>query len=156
MGVFSSLNQLKVLDLSYNHLFGDIFGWPASIQIVDISSNHFSETIQFSSLQRAWRLIELNVSNNSFMGSIPSFPCVNSTIVKLLDFSHNQHSGQIPSGLGACSKLKVFRAGFNYLSGLLPADIYTAMRLEEISLPSNDLSRIGCGRVREATVYCRG
>ncbi|GLT72195.1 hypothetical protein SLA2020_441490 [Shorea laevis] len=73
MGVFSSLNQLKVLDLSYNHLFGDIFGWPASIQIVDISSNHFSETIQFSSLQRAWRLIELNVSNNSFMGSIPHF-----------------------------------------------------------------------------------
>jgi hypothetical protein len=38
-GFFSSLNRLKVLDLSYNHLFGDISGWPNSIQIVDISNN---------------------------------------------------------------------------------------------------------------------
>ncbi|XP_059430143.1 receptor-like protein 2 [Corylus avellana] len=139
-GLFSSLNQLKVIDLSYNHLFGDIFGWPASLQIVDISSNQFSETIQSSFIQRAWRLIELNVSNNSFMGPIPSFPCFNSSFVSLLDFSHNHHSGQIPCGLGACSKLKVFRAGFNSLSGLLPHDIYNATGLDEISLPFNNLS----------------
>ncbi|XP_059430110.1 receptor-like protein 2, partial [Corylus avellana] len=137
--LFSSLNQLKVLDLSYNHIFGEIIGWPASIQILGISSNHFNQTIQSLFLQRAWRLIELNVSNNSFVGPIPSFPCTNSSLVRLLDFSHNHHSGHIPSGLGACSKLKVFRAGFNYLSGLLPDDIYNAARLEEISLPSNDL-----------------
>jgi Leucine-rich repeat (LRR) protein len=139
-GLFSSLNQLKVLDLSYNRLFGDIYAWPASIQIVDISSNQFNETIQSSSLQRAWRLTELNVSNNSFMGPIPSFPCINSSLVILLDFSLNHHSGHIPSGLGACSKLKVFRAGFNSLSGPLPDDMYNATELEEISLPSNDLS----------------
>ncbi|XP_062172456.1 receptor-like protein 3 [Alnus glutinosa] len=139
-GLFSSLNQLKVIDLSYNRLFGDISGWPASIQIVDISSNHFSETIQSSFLQRAWRLTELNVSNNSFTGPIPSFPCSNSSLVRLLDFSRNHHSGHIPSGLGACSKLKVFRAGFNSLSGLLPPDIYNATRLEEIFLPVNNIS----------------
>jgi Leucine-rich repeat (LRR) protein len=138
-GLFSSLNQLKVLDLSYNNLFGDTSGWPSSIQIVDISSNQFSETIQSSFLQRAWRLTDLNVSNNSLTGPIPSFPCINSSVVKLLDFSHNYHSGHIPHGLGACSKLKVFRAGFNSLSGLLPDDIYNAMGLEEISLPSNNL-----------------
>ena len=139
-GLFSSLNELKVLDLSYNHLFGDISGWPASLQIVDISSNQFSETIQSSFLQRAWRLIELNVSNNNFAGPIPSFPCINSSLVKLLDFSHNHHSGHIPSGLGACSKLMVFRAGFNSLSGLLHHDIYNATGLKEISLSFNDLS----------------
>jgi Leucine-rich repeat (LRR) protein len=139
-GLFSSLNQLKVLDLSYNHLFGDISAWPASIQIVDISSNQFNEIIQSSFFQRAWRLTELNASNNSFMGPIPSFPCSNSSLVKLLDFSHNHHSGHIPSGLGACSKLKVFRAGFNSLLGPLPDDIFNATELEEISLPSNDLS----------------
>jgi hypothetical protein len=139
-GLLSSLIQLKVIDLSYNRLFGDISGWPASIQIVDISSNHFSETIQSFFLQRAWRLTELNVSNNSFMGPIPSFPCNNSSLVSLLDFSRNHHSGHIPSGLGACSKLKVFRAGFNFLSGPLPHDIYNATRLEEISLPFNNIS----------------
>ena len=52
-GLFSSLNQFKVLDLSYNHLFGDISSWHTSIQIVDISSNQFKETIQSSFLQRA-------------------------------------------------------------------------------------------------------
>ncbi|XP_062173138.1 receptor-like protein 2 [Alnus glutinosa] len=139
-GFFSSLNQLKLLDLSYNHLFGDISALPASIQIVDISSNQFSETIQSSFFQSAWQLTELNVSNNSFMGPIPSFPCSNSSLVRLLDFSHNHHSGHIPSGLGACSKLKVFRAGFNSLSGLVPHDIYNATRLEEISLPFNNIS----------------
>jgi Leucine-rich repeat (LRR) protein len=140
MGLFSSLNQLKVLDLSYNRLFGDISGWPASTEIVDLSSNHFNGTIQSSFIQRAWRLVELNVSNNSFVGPIPSYPCTDSSFVRLLDFSHNLHSGQVPSGLGSCSKLKVFRAGFNSLSGLLPRDIYSATGLEEISLPSNDLS----------------
>jgi len=139
-GLFLSLNQLKVLDLSYNHLYGDPSGWPASIQIVDISSNQFSETIQSSFFQKAWRLTELNVRNNSFMGPIPSFPCINSSLVKLLDFSHNHHSGHIPRGLGACFKLKVFRAGFNSLLGPIPDDIYNATRLEEISLPCNDLS----------------
>jgi Leucine-rich repeat (LRR) protein len=138
-GLFSSLNNLKVLDLSYNNLFGDIFGWPASIQIVDISSNQFSGTIQSSFLQRAWRLTKLNVSNNSFTGPIPSYPCINSSFVKLLDFSHNHHDGQIPSGLGSCPKLSVFRAGSNSLSGQLPDDIYNATGLEEISLPSNNL-----------------
>ncbi|XP_059430116.1 receptor-like protein 2 [Corylus avellana] len=139
-GLFLSLNQLKVLDLSYNNLFGDTSGWPSSVQIVDISSNQFSETIQSSFLQRAWRLTDLNVSNNNLAGLIPSIPCINSSVVKLLDFSHNHYSGHIPRGLGACSKLKVFRAGFNYLSGLLPHDIYNAVGLEEISLPSNNLS----------------
>jgi Leucine-rich repeat (LRR) protein len=139
-GLFVSLNQLKVLDLSYNHLFGNLSSWPSSLQIVDISSNHFNEIIQSSFLQRAWRLTELNVSNNYFIGPIPSFPCINSSLVRFLDFSHNYHSGQIPSGLGACSKLKVFRAGFNSLVGLLPPDIYNVTGLEEISLPFNNLS----------------
>jgi Leucine-rich repeat (LRR) protein len=138
-GFFSSLNQLKVLDLSYNHIFGDISGWPTSIQIVDISCNYFSEIIQSSFLQGAWQLTELNVSNNNFMGPIPSIPCMNSSLVRFLDFSYNNHSGQIPSGLGACSKLKVFRAGFNSLIGLLPHDLYNLTGLEEISLPFNNL-----------------
>ena len=142
-GLFSSLNQLKVLDLSYNHLSGDIgsvSGLPSSIQIVDISSNRLNGMIDPSFLQRALSLINLNVSNNSFTGPIPSSPCINSPFVMLIDFSHNHHDGQVPSGLGGCSKLKVFRAGFNSLSGSLPSNIYSATELEEISLPFNDLS----------------
>jgi len=148
---FSSLNQLMILDLSYNYLGGDISlqfasnsssngTWPTSIQILDMSSNNFNGMIQPSFLARAWNLIKLNVSKNSFTGPIPSSLCINSPFVRLLDFSLNHHGGQIPIGLGKCSELKVFRAGFNSFSGLLPHDIYSATRLEEISLPFNNLS----------------
>ncbi|XP_040991298.1 receptor-like protein 3 [Juglans microcarpa x Juglans regia] len=147
---FSSLNQLMILDLSFNYLAGDIsllfssnessMGWPASIQIIDLSSNYFNGTIQSSFLQRSWNLTKLNVSNNNFRGPIPSFLCINSPFVRLLDFSSNYHGGQVPKGLSACSKLEVFRAGFKSLSGLLPNDIYHATALEEISLHSNNLS----------------
>jgi hypothetical protein len=119
---FSSLNQLKILDLSYNYLGGDISlmlsssgsftGWPTSIQMLDMSSNNLSGTMQSSFFQGAWNLIKLNVGNNSFTGPIPSSFCINSPFVKFLDFSHNDYSGQIPNGLGRCSELKVFRAGF--------------------------------------------
>ncbi|XP_059430059.1 receptor-like protein 2 [Corylus avellana] len=149
-GFFSSLNQLKILDLSYNYLGGDISlmfssngsstGWPTSIQILDMSSNNFNGMMQSSFLLRAWNLIKLNVSNNSFTGPIPSSLCINSPFVRLLDFSHNHYSGQIPNGLGGCSELEVLRAGFNSLSRVLPHDIHNATRLEEISLPSNYLS----------------
>ncbi|KAG6682949.1 hypothetical protein I3842_13G168300 [Carya illinoinensis] len=147
---FSSFNQLEVLDLSNNHLAGDVSllfssngssnGWPSSIRLVDISNNDFNGIIQSWFLQRAEKLDKLNVSHNSFTGSIPNYLCMHSPFVKLLDFSFNHHSGQIPGGLGACSKLEIFRAGFNSLSGLIPHDIYSATRLEEISLPSNNLT----------------
>ncbi|KAG6632578.1 receptor-like protein 2 [Carya illinoinensis] len=147
---FSAFNQLEVLDLSNNHLAGDVSllfssngssnGWPSSIRLLDISNNDFNGIIQSWFLQRAEKLDKLNVSHNSFTGSIPNYLCMHSPFVKLLDFSFNHHSGQIPGGLGACSKLEIFRAGFNSLSGLIPHDIYSATRLEEISLPSNNLT----------------
>ncbi|KAF5447938.1 hypothetical protein F2P56_033450 [Juglans regia] len=147
---FSSFNQLKVLDLSNNHLAGDISflfssngssnGWPSSIRVVDISNNDFNGIIQYWFLQRAQKLNKLNVSHNSFTGSILDSLCMHSPFVRFLDFSFNHHDGQIPYGLGGCSKLEIFRAGFNSLSGLIPHDIYSATRLEEISLPSNNLT----------------
>ncbi|KAG6630038.1 hypothetical protein CIPAW_14G127900 [Carya illinoinensis] len=149
-GIFSSLNQLEVLDLSYNQLNGDISlqfasngssnGLPSSIQIVDLSSNDFNGLIQYWLLQQAWNLTKLNVSHNSFTGPIPSSLCINSPFVRLLDFSSNNHNGEIPKGLEECSRLEVFRAGFNFLSGFLPEDLYGASELEEISLPSNNIS----------------
>ncbi|KAG2675066.1 hypothetical protein I3760_13G167200, partial [Carya illinoinensis] len=137
IGFFSSLNQLKVLDLSYNLLCGDMSllfssngsssnGWPTSIQTIDMSGNHFKGTFQSSFLQQAWNLTQLIPKNNSLTGPIPSFPCTTSPFVRLLDFSFNDHGGQIPS--------------YNSLSGFIPHDIYSATALEEISIHSNNLS----------------
>ncbi|XP_048426060.1 receptor-like protein 2 isoform X2 [Pyrus x bretschneideri] len=140
-GMFSSLNRLEILDLSYNLFSGEI---PLSlsssyIQIVDFSSNQFNGTIPSSFLQHAWNLSSLNLSNNHFTGQIPSSICLRSSSLRVLDFYHNNFSGPIPPGLGNCSELEVFRAGHNTLSGSLPADIYNAQALQEISLSTNGL-----------------
>ncbi|XP_068316145.1 tyrosine-sulfated glycopeptide receptor 1-like [Pyrus communis] len=141
-GFFLSLSRLHILDLSYNFISGEVpLSLPSShIQLVDLSSNQFNGTIPSSFLQRAWNLSNLNVSNNFLTGQIPSSICFYSSSVRLLDFSHNEFSGIIPLGIGNCSKLELFRAGFNNLLGTLPTDIHNAQALEEISLPSNKLS----------------
>ncbi|TQD91971.1 hypothetical protein C1H46_022487 [Malus baccata] len=141
-GFFLSLGRLQILDLSYNLLSGELplSPPPSCIRIVDLSSNQFNGTTPSSFLQRAWNLSNLNVSNNLLEGQIPSFNCSYSPFVRSLDFSHNDFSGIIPLGLGNCSKLELFRAGFNSLMGTLPSDIHKARALEEISLPSNKLS----------------
>ncbi|XP_040361991.1 receptor-like protein 2 [Rosa chinensis] len=129
-------------DLSYNLFFGVL---PSSlpsnhIRIVDLSSNHLHGAIPSSFFQEAWNLISFNVSNNTFSGPIPSSIChPSSSPLQHLDFSFNNFSGSVSSGLGKCSKLQVFRAGHNYLSGLLPEDIFKSTTLEVILLPLNSL-----------------
>ncbi|CAL9016957.1 unnamed protein product [Prunus brigantina] len=139
---FLSFNRLEFLDLSYNLLSGELpFSLPSSnIRTVDLSSNHFHGAIPSSFFQRASNLTSFNVSNNTFIGYVPSFICLHSSpFVRLLDFSSNEFSGNLAFGLGGCSELKVFRAGHNNISGLLPEDIYNATKLEEVAIPLNSL-----------------
>ncbi|XP_062016670.1 receptor-like protein 3 isoform X2 [Rosa rugosa] len=140
-GFFLSLGRLEVLDLSFNLLSGELPGSLSSsnnIRIVDLSSNRFHGAIPSSFFQQAKNLTRFYVMNNSFLGYIPSPICVqSSSLIKLLDFSYNKFGGTLSRGLGNCSKLKVFRAGYNNLSGSLPEDIYDATALEEIAIPAN-------------------
>jgi Leucine-rich repeat (LRR) protein len=152
---FSSLRSLQVLDLSYNRLDGEIPSLDTNnlipIKIVDLSSNHFyGELSQSNSfLQTACNLTRLNVSNNSFAGQIPSNICnISSGSTTLLDFSNNDFSGNLTPGFGECSKLEIFRAGFNNLSGMIPDDLYKATSLVHFSLPVNQLS----GQISDAVV----
>ncbi|XP_048420775.1 receptor-like protein 2 isoform X2 [Pyrus x bretschneideri] len=138
-GLFWSFSCLEILDLSDNLLSRELplFLSSSYIQTVDLSNNQFNATIPSSFLQQAWNLSSLNVSNNHLTGQIPSSICLRSSSLRVLDFSHNNFSGPIPPGLGNCSELEVFRAGDNSLSGSLPADIYNAQALQEISLSTN-------------------
>ncbi|KAJ7960214.1 Receptor kinase [Quillaja saponaria] len=83
------------------------------------------------------------VPTASQVNSLASIFCtneMNSSSLKFLDLSHNDFSGLIPVGLGRCSKLEIFRAGFNQQTGPIPSDIFSAVALQEISLPQNTLS----------------
>ncbi|KAM7474035.1 hypothetical protein LguiB_021278 [Lonicera macranthoides] len=137
---FSSLIQLTQINLSHNCLSGPLpYGFFSSfttLQIVDLSFNCLSGPLPISdTLPIALQILDLstmnlrsfNVSNNSFTGRIPSSICSSdSPSVVILDFSKNGFQGPIGQGFGACEKLEVLRAGFNFLSGPLPDDIYSA------------------------------
>ncbi|CAL5195851.1 unnamed protein product [Lathyrus oleraceus] len=159
---FSILNHLLVLDLSYNHFSGELplgngngNGNSSVVQVFDLSSNSFNGTLPVSLIQNlaeGGNLISFNVSNNSFVGHVPvSNFCVGvhkNSSLRFLDFSSNDFDGAIETGLGGCSKLEKFRAGFNVLSGNIPIDIYDAVSLIEISLPLNKIDgTIGDGIV---------
>ncbi|OMO74261.1 hypothetical protein CCACVL1_16879 [Corchorus capsularis] len=142
--MFSSSVLLETLDLSNNLISGELL--PLSqlsslLKLVDLSSNQFQGLIPPKFFQLAGNLTTFNVSHNGFSGSIPSQVCADHSMsIRVLDFSFNDFSGEIPAGLGKCSKLQVFHAGFNGLSGPIPNDIYNAAALQEASVPVNHLS----------------
>ncbi|PRQ35668.1 putative non-specific serine/threonine protein kinase [Rosa chinensis] len=151
---FLSMNDLEILDLSYNLLFGVLSSsLPSShIRMVDLSSNRLHGAVSSSFFQQAWNLTSFNVSNNTFSGPIPSSIChPSSSSLRHLDFSFNKFNGSISSGLEKCSKLQVFRAGYNYLSGSLPEDMFNSTTLEEISLLRNSLYGAVSDRISNLT-----
>ncbi|KAJ0257217.1 Receptor-like protein 2 [Hirschfeldia incana] len=151
-GFFLALDHLLVLNLSYNNFNGELpleqaFGDGSSIrffpiQTVDLSSNLLQVEILNTSmyLLGAFSLISFNVSNNSFTGPIPSFMCMSSPQLSVLDFSYNDFAGHISPGLGTCLNLSVLRAGFNNISGEIPVEIYNLSELEQLFLPANQLT----------------
>ncbi|KAM7469753.1 hypothetical protein LguiA_007936 [Lonicera macranthoides] len=143
-GFFSSFTTVQIVDLSFNCLSGPLpisDTLPISLQILDLSSNRFNGSIQSSFLWLAMNLRSFNVSNNSFNGKIPSSICrSDSPSVVILDFSYNGFQGPIGQGFGACEKMEVLRASFNFLSEPFPDDIYIAGALQEIILPGNKLN----------------
>lgn len=149
-GFFVSFNRLRVVDLSWNRLSGELAPpdrLSATIQIFNLSSNHFHGAIQASFFQPAPNLESFDVSNNSFTGPIPSFICRYSPSIQRLDFTNNDLTGLISEGFGECKNLQSLRAGFSYLSGEVPQDIYELISLQEIYLPGNQLTGPIDGRI---------
>ncbi|XP_073142878.1 receptor-like protein 3 [Henckelia pumila] len=153
--IFRDLNHLQVLDLSFNAFSGLLqspgyfYSFPRSMQILDLSSNRFNGSVDLSFFHNASNLIGFNVSNNSFKGPIPSSVCTGSPLLQVLDFSMNRFSGSILPGIGRCYSLQVFRAGFNFLSGWIPYDLYSLKNLKEISLSNNQFS----GPINDSIVF---
>ncbi|KAL2493375.1 Tyrosine-sulfated glycopeptide receptor 1 [Abeliophyllum distichum] len=122
-----SLKRLEIVDLSYNRLLGNFAAsdkLPATIQMVDLSSNQFHGTIECSFFELALNFQSFNINNNSFSGPIPSSIC-----------------------FGQCSNLLSLRAGFNNLSEGVPKDIYMVPILQELYLPANRLSGVIDGTI---------
>ncbi|KNA03572.1 hypothetical protein SOVF_207770 [Spinacia oleracea] len=111
----SSLDQLRLLDLSNNRLNGSISPLSncSNLKHVYLSHNDFSGEIppEFGSLQRLLRL----------------------------DVSDNNLQGPLPAELKNLTRLLTFRVQNNAISGIIPDFSETLTQLKELNLSNNEL-----------------
>ncbi|KAK1571336.1 hypothetical protein Q3G72_015299 [Acer saccharum] len=93
----ANLRNLKSLDLSYNKISGSLqHANLRNLKFLDLHDNGMIGSLQELGICNFKNLIELDLSENNFEGHLP--PCVNNlTILRALDLSSNQLTGNIPS-----------------------------------------------------------
>ncbi|CAL5427480.1 unnamed protein product [Camellia sinensis] len=138
---FTGLDQLTTLNLSINFLRGSLppslFQLP-NLQVIDLSRNNFSGSIPMSINLPFLKIFD--IAHNSFESSVPVGICINSTRIRIIDFSANYFFRGIPSGFGNCSSLEQLRLGKNSLAGDIPEDIFRLQRLNQLDLRDNRFS----------------
>ncbi|XP_021800206.1 LRR receptor-like serine/threonine-protein kinase FLS2 [Prunus avium] len=111
-----SLTSLEFLSLSSNNFSGEVPSLKncTNLNILDLGDNKFSGPILASIGESMPYLQILSLRSNSFMGSIPLKLC-GLPALHILDFSHNNLSGNIPHCIGNLSYLKSeFTDEYNY------------------------------------------
>uniref|UniRef100_A0A8R7PMU1 non-specific serine/threonine protein kinase n=2 Tax=Triticum urartu TaxID=4572 RepID=A0A8R7PMU1_TRIUA len=112
-----NLSKLSVLTLPGNQLSGQVpatLGKLAALTVLELSSNNLEGNLDFlSSLSQCRQLWFLGIHNNSFRGVL------------------HGHVGNLTS------RLTIFRAGYNKLTGGIPAAISNISSLELIDLRDN-------------------
>jgi Leucine-rich repeat (LRR) protein len=109
-------SSLTYLDISYNQIHGEI---PISIcnaielEVLDLSNNSFFGTIPQCSIEMSGKSLKvLNLRTNNINGTIPeAFP--STCDLQVLPLNKNQLKGGLPKSLAYCSWLEVLDIGNN-------------------------------------------
>ncbi|TKY62977.1 Phytosulfokine receptor 1 [Spatholobus suberectus] len=115
---FAGLDELRVLNLSYNFFTGSLPDNLFHLQNLEI----------------------MDFSNNHFEGSINTVVCSFFARLRVFKLSNNCFSGEIPGNLGNCSSLQYLFINGNDLSGSLPESIFQLQSLNELDMQDNKLS----------------
>ncbi|KAL1353600.1 hypothetical protein AAHE18_06G250600 [Arachis hypogaea] len=163
---FWETSSSSYLNFSHNHIHGKL---PKALkvqeffQIVDLSSNHLYGNLPSVGDNMIW----LDLSHNSFSGSITDFLCQksdNSNWLQILNLASNNLSGRIPncwrmwpelvevnlesncfigslpSSMGSLSNLQQLRIRNNTHSGKFPASLKRNRKLISLDLGENNLT----------------
>ncbi|KAF3971576.1 hypothetical protein CMV_004839 [Castanea mollissima] len=154
-GWLLSCRQLRVLDLSWNHLDGSIPSWIGQMEslfYLDFSNNSLTGEIP-KSLTELKSLIFLNGSSSNLTASagIPLYVKRNqsanglqynqaSSFPPAIYLSNNRISGIISPEIGRLKALHVLDLSRNNITGTIPSSISELSNLELLDLSYNNLS----------------
>ncbi|GJS66933.1 putative leucine-rich repeat protein [Tanacetum coccineum] len=162
------LKDIQILDLADNNLSGNIPSCVNNFRVLSGEGNAYNDTFTFSPFDNSKPVITsdslvmkgredvyrsilglvrlLDLSRNNFSGQIPSEL---TALVKLksLNLSRNQLTGKIPEKIGDMKSLETFDLSFNKLSGELPISLSSLSFLSSFNVSFNNLN----GRVPSST-----
>ncbi|CAL9089123.1 unnamed protein product, partial [Musa textilis] len=143
------LNNLYELDLSSNDFEGPLPYFPPGLELLDLSNNSFSGTISLAIFMNMLKLQYLSLSKNNLSGKIPSSICRLQALVAL-DLSKNLLSGELPNCWNDSSSIAVMDFSSNNIYGVIPESICSIASLQSLHLSNNSRS----GELPLSLKYC--
>jgi Leucine-rich repeat (LRR) protein len=134
-GISNALPSLVSMDLSHNHLTGDVDQFFRSLSAANHDANNHSN--KPSPIVLPQKLEHLDLSGNRITGALPEF--TRGAGLRWLDISSNAIGGQIPSSISRLSSLERLDISRNRVRGVIPASMAEMVRLQWLDLSSNAL-----------------
>ncbi|BAT81128.1 hypothetical protein LR48_Vigan07g061600 [Vigna angularis] len=137
-----NLTILSELSLHSNSFVGGIplsLKYCTRMQTFNVSTNNLNGDIPNQTFGNFEGLVNLDLSYNSFTGSIPS-EFGNLKHLSGLYLQGNKFSGEIPEQLGACSGLTELVLQSNFFRGSIPSFLGSLGSLEFLDLSNNNFS----------------
>ncbi|KAJ8770021.1 hypothetical protein K2173_009738 [Erythroxylum novogranatense] len=140
----STLPLLKFLDLSELHIVNSQ-NWLQSINMLPSLIHLSLDNCGLSHLPsyvsvNVTSLAFLNLGDNNFNSTIPSWLSNISNSIEYLDLHHDALRGFIPTDIGRFKLLQVLDLSYNELEGGIPDTLRDLCNLEELSLQVNNLN----------------
>ncbi|KAB1224332.1 hypothetical protein CJ030_MR2G004237 [Morella rubra] len=134
-----------ILDMSHNRFNGLLPSLHPKTTILNLSNNSFQGSITSfcETLSVSENLNYLDLSHNSLFGEIPKYCFSNMQYLQLLNLANNHFNGTIPDSVGqsGCSRtMRMLQLQNNLFTGELPERLMNCRSLAMLDLGENKLS----------------